>query len=78
LAAHTIAQSVGNSYGNLLSRTRFYLTNKSFRCWLGRIICGQIVPDNGLQEDEEIILLSLIGKCDTFYGYLFGILISLR
>ena len=78
MAAHTIAQSVDNSYGNLLSRTRFYLTNKSFRCWLGRIICGQIVPDNGLQEDEEIILLSLIGKCDALCGYLFGIMISFR
>lgn len=78
MAAHTIAQSVNNSYGNLLSRTRFNLTNKSFRCWLGRIICGQIVPDNGLQEYEEFILLSLIGKCDTLCGYLFGISISFR
>ena len=77
-AAHTIAQSVVNSYENPLSRPRFYLTNKSFLRQLGKIIHGQIVPDEGFQEEKEIILISLICKCDALDCYLFDILIPFR
>ena len=50
-AAHTIAQSIDNSYGNLLGCARFYLINKILFCDFGRIIHSQIVPDECIQEE---------------------------
>ena len=73
LAAHTIAQSFGNSYGNFLSRPRFYLINKITFCQFGRIIHSQIVPDKYVQEEKKVIFLSSICKTNAFDSYLFAI-----
>ena len=72
-AAHTIAQSIDNSYGNLLSCARFYLINKNLFCQFGRIIHSQIVPDQGVQKEKEILFLAFICKCYAINGCLFGI-----
>ena len=72
-AAHTIAQSIDNSYGNLLSCVRFYLINKILFCNVGRIIYSQIVPDDGFQEEKEVLFPSFVCKCYALNSCLFGI-----
>ena len=72
-AAHTIALIFGNSYGNLLSCARFYLINKISFCRFGRIIHSQIVPDDGFQEEKEVLFLSLVCKCYAINSCLFAI-----
>lgn len=72
-AAHTIAQSIDNSYGNLLGCARFYLINKILFCNLGRIIHSQIVPDQGIQKEKEVLFLSLVCKLYACNCCLFGI-----
>ena len=72
-AAHTIAQSIDNSYGNLLGCTRFYLINKILFCNLGRIIHSQIVPDDGFQEEQELLFLFPVCKFYACNRCLFGI-----
>ena len=73
LVAHTIAQSIDNSYGNLLSCARFYLINKNLFCWFGRIIHRQIVPNECIQEAKEVLFLSFVCKFYAINGCLFGI-----
>ena len=72
-AAHTIALIFGNSYDFFLSCSRFYLINKILFCDFGRIIHSQIVPDECIQEEKEVLFLSLICKCYALNGCLFGI-----
>ena len=72
-AAHTIALSYGNSYGNLLGCARFYLINKILFRDFGRIIHSQIVPDECIQEEKEVLFLSLVCKFYAGNGCLFGI-----
>ena len=72
-AAHTIAQSIDNSYGNILSCARFYLINKNLFCWFGSNLHSQIVPDQGVQKEKEFLFLSLVCKCYAINGCLFGI-----
>ena len=59
-AAHTIALIFGNSYDFFLSCTRFYLINKILFCDFGRILHSQIVPDDGFQEEKEVLFLSFV------------------
>ena len=72
-AAHTIAQSIDNSYGNLLGCARFYLINKILFRDIGSNLHSQIVPDQGVQKEKEILFLSLVCKCYAINGCLFGI-----
>ena len=72
-AAHTIAQSIDNSYGNLLGCARFYLINKILFCDFGRIIHSQIVPDECIQEEKELLFLSPVCKFYACNRCLFGI-----
>ena len=72
-AAHTIALSYGNSYGFFLGCTRFYLINKILFCDFGRIIHSQIVPNQGVQEEKEVLFLSPVCKFYACNRCLFGI-----
>jgi hypothetical protein len=72
-AAHTIAQSIDNSYGNFLSCARFYLINKILFRDIGSNLHSQIVPDDGFQKEKEVLFLSLVCKFYACNGCLFGI-----
>ena len=72
-AAHTIAQSIDNSYGNLLGCARFYLINKILFRDIGSNLHSQIVPDDGFQKEKELLFLSPVCKFYACNRCLFGI-----